>query len=72
MFLGVVSLVLHHLGHEIPHGFRRLILHLASGVGVGAQGEARTATEEYTGDGFSVSMFCVENPAIRTRSVSEV
>ena len=30
-----------HLGHEIPHGFRCLILHLLGGVGVGGEGEPR-------------------------------
>ena len=35
---GVAGLLLHHLGHEAAHGFRRLILHLPSGVRIGAEG----------------------------------
>lgn len=38
----------HHLGHEISNGFRRPILHLAGGAGVGAQGEACVAVPQYT------------------------
>ena len=41
---------LHHLRHEAAHGFRRLILHLPGGVGVGAQGEARVVVTQHTGD----------------------
>ena len=39
----------HHLGHEISHGFRRLVLHLSGGVGVGAQGEAHVVVSQHTG-----------------------
>ena len=45
---------LHHLRHEVPHGFRRLVLHLAGGVGVGAQGEPRVVVAQHTGDRFDV------------------
>ena len=45
-----VVLHLHHLGHEVSHSFRRLILHLAGGVGVGAQGEACIVVAQHTGD----------------------
>ena len=38
--LGDAGLCLHHLRHEAAYGFRRLILHLAGGVGVGAEGGA--------------------------------
>lgn len=41
---------LHHLGHKISHGFRRLILHLAGGVGIGAQGETRIVVTQHTGN----------------------
>ena len=41
---------LHHLGHEVSHGFCCLILHLAGGVGVGAQGEARVVVPQHTGN----------------------
>ena len=34
----VAGLLLHHLGHEAAHGFRRLILHLSGGVGVDVGG----------------------------------
>ena len=47
---GVAGLLLHHLGHEAAHGFRRLILHLPGGVGVGAEGEARIVVAQHTGD----------------------
>ena len=39
----------YHLAHEITHGLRRLVLHLACGVGVGAQGEARVIVAQHTG-----------------------
>ena len=45
---------LYYLAHEISHGFRRLILHLAGGVGVGAQGEARIVMTQHTGNGLDV------------------
>ena len=40
---------LHDLRHEAAHGFRRLVLHLPSGVGVGAEGEARVVVPQHTG-----------------------
>ena len=40
---------LYYLAHEISHGFRRLVLHLSGGVGVGAQGEARVVVSQHTG-----------------------
>ena len=45
---------LHHLAHEISHGFRRLILHLAGGVGVGAEGEPCVVVAQHTGNCFDV------------------
>ena len=54
VFLGVLSLVLHHLGHEISHGFRRLILHLPGGVGVGSEGESGIVVAQHTGDSLDV------------------
>ena len=47
-------MVLHHLGHEISHGFRRLILHLAGGVGVGAEGKPCVVVAQHTGDRLDV------------------
>ena len=41
---------LHHLAHEIAHGFRRLILHLAGSVGVSPQGEACVVVAQHTGN----------------------
>ena len=45
---------LYHLRHEAAHGFRRLVLHLAGGVGVGAEGEARVVVSQHTGDRLDV------------------
>ena len=45
---------LHHLGHEISHSFRRLILHLAGGVGVGAEREPCVIVPQHTGDRLDV------------------
>ena len=45
---------LYHPGHETAHSFRRLILHLASGVGIGAQGEACVIVAQHTGYRFDV------------------
>ena len=45
---------LHDLRHEAAHGFRRLILHLPGGVGIGAEGEARVVVAKHTGDGLDV------------------
>lgn len=39
-----------NVGHEVSHGFRRLILHLAGGVGVGAEGEPGVVVAQHTGD----------------------
>ena len=47
-------MVLHHLGHEVSHGFRRLILHLAGGMGVGAKGKPRIIVAQHTGDGLDI------------------
>ena len=44
----------HHLRHEATHGFRRLILHLAGGVGIGAQGEPRVVVAQHTGNGLDI------------------
>ena len=45
---------LHDLGHEISHGFCCLILNLAGGVGVGAEGKACVVVAQHTADGFHV------------------
>ena len=45
---------LHHLGHEISHSFRCLILHLAGGVGVGSEGKACVIVAQHTGDRLDV------------------
>ena len=37
LFFAVKGIILHDLRHEAAHGFRRLILHLPGGVGVGAE-----------------------------------
>ena len=39
---------LQHLVHKISHGFRRLVLHLPGGAGVGAQGEPRIVVAQHT------------------------
>ena len=46
--------VLSNLRHEAAHFLRSLLLHLPSGVGVGAEGEARIIVAEHTADGFDV------------------
>ena len=43
-------LLLHDLRHKAAHGFRRLVLHLPGGVGVGAEREARVVVTQHTGD----------------------
>ena len=53
-FFASVGLPLLYLGHEVPHGFRRLILHLPGSVGVGAEGEACVIVAQHTGDRFDV------------------
>jgi len=45
---------LQYWGHEVVHDFRRLILHLVGGVGVGAQGEACVVVAQHAGDGLHV------------------
>lgn len=42
--------VLHDLLHEVSHGLGRFVLLLPSGVGVGAEGEARVVVPEHTAD----------------------
>ena len=54
VFLWFSGLELHHLGHEISHGFRCLILHLAGGVSVGTQGESGIVVPQHTGDRLDV------------------
>ena len=53
-FLVLLTWALHHMAHEVSHGFRRLILHLAGGVGVGAQSETCVIVAQHTGDRFDV------------------
>ena len=45
---------LSNLCHETAHFLRGLLLHLPSGVGVGAECEARIIVAEHTADGFDV------------------
>ena len=45
---------LHHLRHEATHGLGGFILFLASGMGVGAQGETRVIVAQHTADGFYI------------------
>ena len=54
VLLVVFWLALHHLAHEISHGFRCLILHLAGGVSVGTQGESGIVVPQHTGDRLDV------------------
>ena len=51
---GLLRCLLHHLRHEAAHGFRRLVLHLAGGVGVGAEGESCIVVAQHTGDRLDV------------------
>ena len=44
----------HDLVHEIPHLFCGLLLLLAGGVGVGAEGETSIVVAQHTADGFYV------------------
>ena len=44
----------HYLLHEAPHRFSSLVLHLAGGVGVGAEGEAGIVVAQHGGDGFDI------------------
>ena len=46
--------VLHDLCHKIPHRFRRLILHLPGGVGVGSERESAIVVAKHTGDRFHI------------------
>ena len=45
---------LHDLCHETAHFLRSLLLHLPSGVGVGAECESGVIVAEHTADGFDV------------------
>ena len=47
-------LSLPHLRHEVAHGLGGFILFLASGVGVGAESEARIVAAQHTADSFYV------------------
>ena len=42
--------MLHDLGHEVTHGFCGLVLDLACGVGIGAEGEACVVVAQHTAD----------------------
>ena len=53
-FLVLLAWALHHLAHEISHGFRGLVLHLPSGVGVGSEGEACVIVAKHTGNRLDV------------------
>ena len=44
----------HYLLHEAAHRLSGLVLHLAGGVGVGAEGEAGVVVAQHRGDGFDV------------------
>ena len=44
----------HHLRHEAAHFLCGLLLHLPSGVGVGAECESGVIVAEHTADGFDV------------------
>ena len=46
--------VLSNLCHETAHFLRSLLLHLPSGVGVGAECESGVIVAEHTADGFDV------------------
>ena len=46
--------VLSNLCHETAHFLRSLLLHLPSGVGVGAECESGIIVAEHTADGFDV------------------
>ena len=48
------SILLHDLGHEIPHGFCCLILNLPGGVGIGAEGKSGIVVAQHTADGFDI------------------
>ena len=45
---------LSYLCHEIPHSLRCLVLFLAGGVSVGAEGESGIVVAQHGGDGFDV------------------
>ena len=53
-FSPTLSIFSHHLRHEIPHLFRRTLLHLACDVGVGSQREACVEVTEHAGHRFYV------------------
>ena len=46
--------VLPYLRHEVPHGYSCLILFLASGVGVGAEGEPGVVVSQHGVDGLDI------------------
>ena len=48
VWLFVAFSALHDLRHKIPHRLRRPILLLPSGMGVGAEGEARIVVPQHT------------------------
>ena len=50
----LADLLLHDLVHEITYLFCGLLLLLAGGVGVGAQGESGIVVAEHTADSFYV------------------
>ena len=43
-----------NIREDIRHGFRRLILHLPGGVGVGSEGEACVIVAQHTGNRLDV------------------
>ena len=45
---------LYHPGHETAHSFRRLILHLAGSVGVGAEREPCVIVPQHAGDRLNI------------------
>ena len=47
-FSPTLSIFSHHLRHEIPHLFRRTLLHLPRDVGVGAKRKSRVEVAEHT------------------------
>ena len=48
------GVVLQDLCHKISHSFRRLILHLSGGMGVGAEGKSGVIVSQHIADGFYV------------------
>ena len=73
---GGSGVVLHHLGHEVSHGFRRLILHLAGGVSVDTEGEPCIIVPQHAGDCLDVhtvleSQSCESVPLWHNKDKSE-